>query len=161
MRIAAICCKDRVVSVLEGGYGRLARFARRSAKFAKKRKRQQQQTSKDGSGAGPTDSDGKATVKQEHASSPSSASQSSTTTPGATNEAQPVSTDNSSSAKVHRDLLDRSSLARVCAAHVSALTGSTRKWKPFSDRKYVCAKPGLAQGVSCLSYLFQKFHCFA
>ena len=36
LRVAGICCKDRVVSVLEGGYGRLARRGQRTGLKAAK-----------------------------------------------------------------------------------------------------------------------------
>ena len=68
-RVADICCEGRIVSVLEGGYGRLA--SRRKSK--------------------------------------------------PTSEAEPPM----------QDSLDRTSLARVCAAHVGTLAGLTRMYVDF------------------------------
>jgi len=78
LRVAGVCCKDRVVSVLEGGYGRPLKFSRRGARF-------------------------------------SSAAKEAAADAATPNGERP-------------DILDRSSLARVCAAHVGTLAGLTRKY---------------------------------
>lgn len=111
MRVAAICCKDRVVSVLEGGYGRLAR----------------RRTSRNRAASAAAAAAAKAAAAAAATAATASSTAGTTAATGNAAGLSEAAAIAAAEAMAQRDTLDRTSLARVCAAHVGTLAGLTRK----------------------------------